>query len=88
LQEFDLEICHKKGVENVVADHLSRLENSEVTNKEKAIMAEFLDEQLFVVEERPWFSNMENFKAGNIVADDLEWHQRMQLQGCKPLFVG
>ena len=28
LQEFDVEIRDKKGVENVVADHLSRLENS------------------------------------------------------------
>jgi hypothetical protein len=25
LQEFDVEICDKKGVENVVADHLSRM---------------------------------------------------------------
>ena len=29
LQEFDVEIRDKKEVENVVADHLSRLENSE-----------------------------------------------------------
>ena len=29
LQEFDVEIRDKKGVENVVADHLLRLENSE-----------------------------------------------------------
>ena len=28
LQEFDLEIQDKKGVENVVADHLSRIPNS------------------------------------------------------------
>ena len=46
----------KKGVENVVADHLSRLENKEVTAKEKAIVAEFLDEKLFVIGERPWFA--------------------------------
>jgi len=32
LQEFDLEIRDKKRVENVVADHLSRLDNSEVTD--------------------------------------------------------
>ena len=28
LQEFDLEIQDKKGVENVVADHLSRVQNT------------------------------------------------------------
>ena len=75
LQEFDLEIRDKKGVQNVVADHLSRLENTEVTKKEKAIMAEFPDEQLFLVGEMPWFVDMANFKADNIVPDDLEWHQ-------------
>jgi len=57
----------------VVADHLSRLENSEATNKEKAIMVEFSDEKLFVVRERSWFADMTNFKTGNIVPDDLDW---------------
>ena len=28
LQEFDLEIKDKKGSDNVIADHLSRMENS------------------------------------------------------------
>ena len=28
LQEFDLEIRDKKGIENVVADHLSHIPNS------------------------------------------------------------
>ena len=67
LQEYDMEIRDKKGVDNVVADHLSRLENKEV---EKDIMAEFPDEKLFAIGERPWFADMANYKAGNIVLDD------------------
>ena len=30
LQEFDLEVRDKKGLENVVADHLSRLESDKI----------------------------------------------------------
>ncbi|KAG9458482.1 hypothetical protein H6P81_002990 [Aristolochia fimbriata] len=42
LQEFDIEIKDKKGVENVVADHLSRLETEEV--EKKGIFELFPDE--------------------------------------------
>ena len=41
LQEFDLEIKDKKGTENLVADHLSRLEGS---SKEIQINDDFPDE--------------------------------------------
>ena len=37
LQEFDLVIKNKKGSENLVADHLSRLINEEVMHKELEI---------------------------------------------------
>ena len=53
LQEFDLVIQDKKGSENLVADHLSRLVNEEVTLKELEIKDEFLDGSLFMVNERP-----------------------------------
>jgi len=76
LQEFDIEIRDKKGVEKVVVDHLLRLDNSEVTKKEKAILAEFPDEKLFAIGERPWFSNMATFRSDNIVLDDLDYPQR------------
>ncbi|CAN6583601.1 unnamed protein product [Malus baccata var. baccata] len=46
LQEFDIEIRDKKGSENVVADHLSRM----VHNKESLPIVEtFLDEQLLSI---------------------------------------
>ncbi|GJV72755.1 reverse transcriptase domain-containing protein [Tanacetum coccineum] len=35
LQEFDVIICDKKGVENLAADHLSRLENPHEGDLEK-----------------------------------------------------
>ena len=54
LQEFDVEIRDKKGVQNVVADHLSRLENSEEGfEKESSIKEEFPDEYLFSVSTTP-----------------------------------
>lgn len=48
-----------KGVKNVVADHLSRLE---VTKKEKKRVEEFPGERLFVVNKISWFIDMTNFK--------------------------
>ncbi|XP_073137402.1 uncharacterized protein [Henckelia pumila] len=58
LQEFDLEIRDKKGVENVVADHLSRLECivDGATNEIDDIDDWFPDEKLFSIESSPWWS--------------------------------
>jgi hypothetical protein len=44
LQEFDLEIRDKKGTENVVADHLSKL--SDVKREELPLDDSFLDDRL------------------------------------------
>jgi len=35
-----------------------------------------LDEKLFAVGESLWYADTTNFKAGNIVPYDLEWHQK------------
>ncbi|KAM1578700.1 hypothetical protein ACFX1Z_040226 [Malus domestica] len=52
LQEFDIEIRDKKGVENVVADHLSRMVHEEAS----PISETFPDEQLLSVQvSEPWF---------------------------------
>ena len=50
LQEFDLEIKDKKGSENLVANHLSRLEISEEVYDEKVQIDDtFPDEQIFTL---------------------------------------
>ncbi|XP_052730485.1 uncharacterized protein LOC128195835 [Vigna angularis] len=46
LIEFDVDIRDKKWSENLIADHLSRLVNSEVTSKEAEIWESFSNETL------------------------------------------
>jgi hypothetical protein len=60
LQEFNIEIKNKKGVENVVVDHLSRLTFEEV-KEEIPIRDAFPDEQLFAVIELPWYAHIVNY---------------------------
>ncbi|KAL4285180.1 hypothetical protein GQ457_16G020340 [Hibiscus cannabinus] len=50
LQEFDIEIIDRKGIENQVADHLSRLENKDIADTAEEIQEVFPDEQLLSVE--------------------------------------
>jgi len=44
--------------------------------KELDIRDEFPDESLFMVNERPWFTDLANFKAARIIPKDLTWQQR------------
>ncbi|CAN6687816.1 unnamed protein product [Malus baccata var. baccata] len=63
LQEFDLEIRDKKGSENVVADHLSRLNIPTASEEDSLPLREsFPDEQLFAVQFcTPWFADIVNY---------------------------
>ena len=47
LQEFDLEIKDKKGSDNVIANHLSRIEKPNEEEENIEIEGKFHDEQLF-----------------------------------------
>ena len=59
-QEFNLTIKDKKGVENVVTDHLSRLV-SETASKVLPIGNTFPDEQLFALVHCPWYVDIVNY---------------------------
>ncbi|KAJ9536445.1 hypothetical protein OSB04_un000380 [Centaurea solstitialis] len=78
LQEFDIEIKDKKGSENTVADHLSRIEEGPSRGIDDLPLNEsFPDEQLFSVKSSdPRFADLVNFLAGNVTPHGLNSHQR------------
>ena len=74
LQEFDLEIKDKKGCDNVIADHLSRVEKPTVQEEEKEIAEHFPDEQLFQLSfQSAWYANIVNFLACGIMPPELSY---------------
>ncbi|XP_022869740.1 uncharacterized protein LOC111389116 [Olea europaea var. sylvestris] len=75
LQEFDIEIRDKKGTENVVTDHLSKLEPGE-TEDLVDINEIFPDEQMLRVDEAPWYADIVNYFASSIPQPDYSSHQR------------
>ena len=80
LQEFDLEVRDKKGVENVVADHLSRLESESTKYDQPVIQDSFPDERILRVSgEHPWYANIVNYLVGGVFPDGFSWHQKKKL---------
>ena len=78
LQEFDLEIRDKKGSENVVADHLSRLEREEDPSKQPLIDDNFPDEFILALKEifTPWYADFANYLAGGVLPEDLSYQEK------------
>ncbi|WKA01406.1 hypothetical protein VitviT2T_019688 [Vitis vinifera] len=60
LQEFNLQIKDKKGVENVVVDHLSRLAIAHNSHS-LPINDDFLEESLILMEVAPWYAHISNY---------------------------
>ncbi|XP_073129389.1 uncharacterized protein [Henckelia pumila] len=74
LQDFDFEIKVKKGSENQVVDHLSRLELEDV-KEEESIKEFFPDEQIFQVSSSiPWFADIANFLSCGAMPPELNRH--------------
>ncbi|CAN6685843.1 unnamed protein product [Malus baccata var. baccata] len=78
LQEFDIEIRDKKGSENVVADHLSRLVHEEDV---VPIPETFPDEQLMSIKvSEPWYADLVNFLVSKRIPSTYTRHQRDKLR--------
>ena len=76
LQEFDLEIKDKKGIENLVADHLSRLEGP---RDEVPVSDDFLYEKLLVIGDTktvPWFAYYVNYLVAKVIPPDFSYQQK------------
>ncbi|KAK8491391.1 hypothetical protein V6N11_073717 [Hibiscus sabdariffa] len=71
LQEFDLEVKDRKGTENQVADHLSRLDNPHNQDRDVEISDSFPDEKILFATTIPWYAYIVNFLVSGIVPPDL-----------------
>ena len=90
LQEFDIEIKDKKGSENVVADHLSRL----VRDEEDVPITEMnLDEQLLRIEVSalteftPWYADIVNYLHNKILPITLIRAQKDKIKHDSKFYV-
>ncbi|XP_075500073.1 uncharacterized protein LOC142538646 [Primulina tabacum] len=71
-----------KGVENVVANHLSRLELISNDCVDHAINDWFPDEQLFEVRHCPLYANFANFLVTGTPPPNLSFHQHFMIRRC------
>ena len=81
VQEFDLEIKDRKGCDNVIADHLSRIEKTTVKEEGTELIENFPDEQLFQLSfQSPWYTNIVNFLACGVMPPEFSYQQRKKLR--------
>ena len=76
LQEFDVEIKDKKGIENLVADHLSRLEGA---RDDIPVNDEFPDEKLFAIKDKrevPWFADYVNYLVAKVIPPEFNYQKK------------
>ncbi|XP_070672247.1 uncharacterized protein [Malus domestica] len=80
LQEFDLENKDKRGSENVVADHLSRLVHSNTEEDLIPLRESFPNEQLFSLKAiDPWYADIINYKVTKKIPNDFTHAQKDKL---------
>ena len=76
LQEFNLEIKDKKGTENLIADHLPRLEG---VRDEVHVNDDFPDQRLLAIDKKrgiPWFANYVNYLVAKVIPPEFSYQQK------------
>nr|GFC34729.1 reverse transcriptase domain-containing protein [Tanacetum cinerariifolium] len=82
VMEFTFKVIDTKGVENLAADHLSRLENPHQNVLDpKEINESFPLKRLNLVSNRgnqstPWFADFANYHAGNSIVKGMSSQQK------------
>ncbi|XP_021754762.1 uncharacterized protein LOC110720067 [Chenopodium quinoa] len=82
LQDFDYEMRDKKGAENVVADHLSRLGDARFEDDGLPIEDALRDIVLYVLEVKsePWYADIVNYLACGAIPPYFTSQQRRKLK--------
>ena len=75
LHEFTLQIKDKKGVENVVADHLPRLAIAHNSHG-LPINDDFPEESLMLLEDAPWYAHIANYLVTGEVPSEWKAQDR------------
>ena len=77
-QEFDFEVKDRKGTENKVVDHLSRLKDEAMCElgENDEIEDTFPDKHVLATSHDliPWFTNFANYLASDIVPSNSSFH--------------
>ena len=80
LQEFDWEVRDKKGSENLIADHLSRIDQDGMKRNDYGVPINetFHDEHLLsmVSKELPWYAEITNYLVSGVLPYDLDYRQK------------
>ena len=88
LQEFDIEIKDKKGSDNVIAYHLSRLEKTTEEEKGSEIAKNFPDEQLFLLSiQTTWYVDIVNYLACGIMPYEFSNQHKRKLRTDSKFYI-
>ena len=80
LQESDWEVRDKKGSENLMADHLLRLNQERLRKRDDGVLINdtFPSEQLLQItkKELPWFVDIANYLVSGVLPYGIDFRQK------------